>query len=54
MQDIRLSVFPFLDELKLICLHACIAIVAIQLNGFNDCNQTLTIQFNINNLFAHS
>ena len=29
-----------------------IAIISTQLNGFNNCHQTVLILFNINNLFA--
>ena len=47
------SVISFLNELELICLHTCIAIVSRQLNGFNFDYQTI-ILFNINHLFVDS
>ena len=35
-------------------MHTSINIVSTQLKGFNYCNLTLIIQFNINYLFADS
>ena len=65
MKEILLSVISFLNELQLICLRTSIAIVSIQLNGFNycyltriilfnitHCNASLTIQLNIRPLFT--
>ena len=49
-----LSVFSFLNELQVICLHTSIAIFSTQLNSFNWCYLKLILQFNINHLFAHS
>ena len=49
-----LQVISFLNDLELICLHACIAIVSRQLNGFNYCYITLIILFNSNYLFANN
>ena len=49
-----LLVISFLDELELICLHTSITIISTQLNGFNYCNLTLIILFNINHLFEHN
>ena len=42
-----LVVISILNELKLICLHSCIAIVSKQLNGFNYSYLTVIILFNI-------
>ena len=36
------------NELERICIHTSIAIVSTQLNGFNYCNLTFIILFNIN------
>ena len=47
-----LEVILFLNELERICLHASIAIMPKQLNGFNYCNQTLIILFN--NIHLHT
>ena len=44
----------FLNELELICLYTCIAIVSIQLNGLIYCYKTLIILLNINHLFTDS
>ena len=54
MKETSLSVISFLNELGPICLHASIAIVSTQLNGFSYCYLTLIILFNITHSFAHS
>ena len=54
MLEISLLVITFLNELELICLYNCIAIVSTLLNSFNYCNQTLIILSDIDDLFAHS
>ena len=41
----------FLNELDFICLYNSFAIVSTQLNGLNNCYQTVIILFNINELF---
>ena len=48
------SEFLFLNELELIYLHASVAIVSTQLNGFNYCYLRLIILFDINHSFADS
>ena len=47
------ELFFFKNELELIWLHSCIAIVFTPLNGFNYSYLTLIILFNINHLFAY-
>ena len=49
-----LRVILFLNELELICLHTCIAIVSTKLNGFNYCNLTLIFLYDINHVFTQS
>ena len=52
MLEISLSIICFfLNELKLIYLHASIAIVSI--SGLNYCHQLFIILLNINYLFVH-
>ena len=53
MDVIRLSVISFLNELELICLHTCIAIVSTQFSGFNNCYQTCIILFKNYHSFAY-
>ena len=48
------EVVSFLNELQLICLHTCIAVVYTQLNSLNYCYLTLLIIFNNNHLFVDS
>ena len=43
----------FLNELELICFHTSIAIVSLQLNGFNYCDLTQMILSDMNHLSAH-
>ena len=54
MQDNSLSVISFLNESELICLHANIAVISSQLNGFKYCYRTLIILLNIYHLFSPS
>ena len=54
MSDISLSVISFLNELKIICLPTCIAIVSTYLNGFNYCYLILIILLIIDHLFAQN
>ena len=49
-----LLVILFSNELELIYLHASIAIVSTQVNGFKDYNLILINLFNINHLFSLS
>ena len=44
----------FILKLELISLHTKTATVSTYLNGFNFCNVTIVILFNINHLFGHS
>ena len=53
MYEISMSVISILNELELICFHNSIAFDSTQLNGFNYCDITFIILFNINRLIAH-
>ena len=54
MKEITLTVFSFMNEVKLISLHTSIAILSTQLNYFRHCDITLIKLVNITHIFAHS
>ena len=53
MSETISSAISFLNDSQLSCLHSSIAIISIQLNGFNYCNLISIVLSNIKHLFAH-